>query len=64
MTPEEKLEVIELLDISYKSGWDNALIAVAREINAMKAFPEDTKSSFAVYILMNKGKYEKPGPIH
>ena len=64
MTPEERLEVIELLEASYKSGWDNALLAIAKEIHAMQAFPEDTKASFALYILTHRGKYEKLKPIH
>lgn len=60
MSHEEKLEVIELLKVSYQQGWDNALSKVAVEILNMKAFPDDTTSSFAVFIQQHKGKYERP----
>jgi hypothetical protein len=60
MSPEEKLKVIELLEVSYQQGWDNALSKVAIEILNMKAFPDDTTASFAVFIQQRKGKYERP----
>jgi hypothetical protein len=60
MSPEEKLEVIELLKVSYQQGWDNALSKVANDILNMKAFPDDTTASFAIFIQQHKGKYERP----
>lgn len=60
MSPEEKLKVIELLEVSYQQGWDNALSKAAIEILNMKAFPDDTTASFAVFIQQRKGKYERP----
>jgi len=60
MSLEEKLEVIALLEVSYQQGWDNALSKVANGVLNMKAFPDDTTSSFAIFIQQHKGKYERP----
>jgi hypothetical protein len=60
MSPEEKLEVIALLEVSYQQGWDNALTKAANDILNIKAFPDDTTASFAIFIQQHKGKYERP----